>query len=437
MRHSTNPQRNRAGWDRSDLVRRLCHALDIAKKVVTRLASSGYTDAVEPSLSVRPEKAISETAVLLLAASGAAEDPEVRTRTGALAQLLIPHARSERMQLGVCLEPSLALDFALAHACLNRLGYRDPAFDRLLEESMRSQTHAGRERPPHRILEQQWIAELSGCPPPDPPRRSRSVAADSILGHPVDLLVGGREDVYALTHALMFVADFNIVKRRLPRNRVAILSEAEALLAWCLDECDYDLGGELLLAWPLTGRGWSAGAAFGFRVLARVEDAAGFLPCPATRIERLDKLQGEERANYLLATVYHTAYVMGLVCAASLRPGRAPPAQIQTRNSQPGATERILQHFGAGNAAAHWRVEMDQLSDRERDALAGFVLAAALRSKVRDRDFDAVRELLRTGYAFGLANSPACSQAAEMLNRLTIVGELARAAQVNRRVAAA
>src|SRR6266849_7115310 len=99
-------------WDRSDLVRRLCRALDIARKVVTRLAPNGYTDAVEPSLSVRPEKAISETAVLLLAASGAAQDPEVRSRTSALAQLLIPHARSERMQLGVCLEPSLALDFA-------------------------------------------------------------------------------------------------------------------------------------------------------------------------------------------------------------------------------------------------------------------------------------------------------------------------------------
>lgn len=396
---------------------------------MTRLAPGGYTDSVEPTLSVRPEKAISETAVLLLAASGATEDREVRRRTNELAQLLIPHARSERMQLGVCLEPSLALDYAQAHACLNRLGFPDSAFDALLEQSMRSQAHAGRERTPHRILEQQWIAELAGRAPPNRPRRSRSVASNSVLGHPMDLLGGGREDVYALTHALMFVADFSVGARRLPRSRAAILSEAEAMLAWCLDECDYDLGGEVLLAWPLTGRSWSAGATFGFRVLAHVEDAAGFLPSPATRIERLNKLTGEERANHLLATMYHTAYVMGLVCAASLRPGRAPPAEIQTGKSQHGATERILQNFGVKNVAAHWRVEMDQLSDRERDALAGFVLAAALRSKVRDRDFDGVRELLRTGYALGLANSPASSQAAEMLNRLSVFGELARTAR--------
>src|SRR5262249_28280092 len=153
---------------------------------------------------------------------------------------------------------------------------------------------------------------------------------------------GGRGVIYALTHALMFVADFNVCARPLPRNRSTILSEVEAVLAWCLDESDYDLGGELLLAWPLTGSGWSAGAAFGFRVLARVEDAVGFLPSHGTRIERLNKLQGEERTNYLVATAYHTAYVMGLVCAASLRPRRAPPANIPIPKSQRGVAGPIL-----------------------------------------------------------------------------------------------
>ncbi len=416
-------------WERSDLVRRLCRALDIAKNVVTRLAPNGYTDSVEPSLSVRPEKAISETAVLLLAASGASEDPDVDARTTALARMLIPHARSERVQLGVCLEPSLSLDYAQAHACLSRMGYPDPAFDRLLEQSMRSQALSGRERPPHRMLEQRWIAELLGISPAGLERHSPSAAADSVLGHPMDLLSGSREDIYAFTHALMFVADFNIRARRLPRHRSTILSEAEAVLAWCLDESDYDLGGEVLLAWPLTGGDWSAGAAFGFRVLARVEDAAGFLPSSGTRIERLNKLQGEERANYLLASAYHTAYVMGLVCAASLGPGRAPPADIPTRKSRRGAARPILQLLGRGNETAHWRSEMDRLTDRERDALAGFVLTAALRRRVRDRDFDAVRELLRAGYALGIVNSPASSQAAEMLERLAAFGELVRTRQ--------
>jgi len=76
----------------------------------------------------------------------------------------------------------------------------------------------------------------------------------------MDLLNGSRDDVYAFTHALMYVTDFNIRPRRLPRRRAAILAEAEAALARCLDEQDYDLGGEVLLAWPLTGRSWSPGS---------------------------------------------------------------------------------------------------------------------------------------------------------------------------------
>jgi hypothetical protein len=86
----------------------------------------------------------------------------------------------------------------------------------------------------------------------------------------MDLLSGSREDIYAFTHALMYVTGFNISPWRLPRARAVILEEAEAALGRCLDEQDYDLGGELLLAWPLTRATCSAAAAFGF-------------PCPGTR----------------------------------------------------------------------------------------------------------------------------------------------------------
>jgi hypothetical protein len=327
----------------------------------------------------------------------------------------------------VCLEPALSLDYAQAHACLSRLGYPDPAFDRLLEHSLRSQARFGRERPPHRVLEQQWIAGLLGISPAVLRKHNGSAAATSVLGNPLDLLCGGREDVYALTHALMFVAGTNIPPRPLPRRRSVILSEAEAVLAWCLDESDYDLGGEVLLAWPLTGSSWSPAATFGFRVLARVEDAVGFLPSAGTRVERLNKLQGDERTNYLMASAYHTAYVMGLLCAAALRPGCAPPVAIPTRKERRGSAKAILERLGAGTA--HWHEELDRLTEPERDALTGLILTTALRRRVRDRDFEGVRELLRTGYEWGFADSPAASQAAEMLERLAAFGEMASAAQ--------
>jgi hypothetical protein len=405
-------------WDKTDLTRRLCHALNIARKAVERLATNGYTDATEPGNNVRPEKVISETALLLLAASATPHHNEVIARIREVAQLLIPYARSERMLLGVCLEPALAMDYAQAHICLSRLGYMDEGFDTLLRQSMNSHARTVRERVPHRVLEQEWLTETWSNSRPSLRKSTPATALHSVLNQPMDLVGGSREDIYAFTHALMYVSDFNVWPRRLPRSRAVILAEAEAALARCLDEQDYDLGGEVLLAWPLTGRSWNAAAAFGFRVLAHVEDRAGFLPAPSTRLQRLNELEGDARTDYLLATAYHTAFVMGLLCAASLQAGRTPPAQIPARAAVRGAASMILPFLETDDPDMHWREEFDQLSDMERDALAGLLLNMALRRSVKKRAFGVVHQILKVGHALGLTGTPAASQAAEMLERL-------------------
>jgi hypothetical protein len=414
-------------WDKKDLVRRVCHALDIAKQVVQRLAANGYTDPDEPANCVRPEKVIAETALLLFAVSLSEQTHEVNERMQCVARLLVPHARSERMLLGLCLEPALAWEYAQAHVCLARLGFEDPDVDELVRQCASSQAKAGRERAPHRLLEQEWVIDTwkqsrtsARSPAPD-------VALNSLLNHPMDLIGGSREDVYAFTHALMYASNFNVYHRQLPRPRAVILAEAETALARCLDEQDYDLGGEVLLAWPLTGKSWSAAAAFGFRVLARVEDEAGFLPAPTTRLNRLNKMQGNERANYLLATAYHTAYVMGLLCAAALQPRRAPPSKIPRSGAAHGSAKLILRFIDADGRSAHWRDELSQLTRPERDATAGLLLNIALRRKISRREFGAVHELLKVGYSLGLSDTPASSQAAEMLERLATFANIKRA----------
>jgi hypothetical protein len=413
-------------WDKKDLERRLCHALDIAERTVERLATKGYADPREPNDSVCPEKIVSETALLLLAAEKASAKSEaVKSRLRNVARLLIPHARSERIYLGVCLKPALALDFASAHICLTRLGYPDAAFGALLRSAVKAQARRGHERVPYRMLEQEWLLEnwSSG---PDSRRGHGSAAGESVLKFPMDLLDGSRDDVYAFTHALMFATDFNIKPGRLPRRRVEILAEAEAALARCIDEEDYDLGGEVLLAWPLTGKTWSAAAAFGFRILARVEDQAGFLPAPITRLQRLDELEGDRRTDYLFATAYHTIYVMGLLCAAALPAGRTPPSMIPAGTAMRGSSTKILDMLDADGKHTHWRSEFDQLTSAERDALAGFLMNIALRRKTRQRDFGAVARLLRDGHAMGLTDTPAASQAAEMLERVSVFAESTR-----------
>ena len=333
-------------WNEKDLIRRLCHALDIARLAVEHLAADGYEDS-DPSKNIRPEKIVSETAVLLVAASPAMVHDEVDERVRNVAELLKPHARSERARLGLCLEPAVAWDYALPHVCLNRLDYPDYEFDKLLRESLESQARCGRERVPHRTLEQEWVA--TGWYQPKPGRKLTSppTARRSILAQTMDLLNCTRDDIYAFTHALMYVTDFNLIPALLPRRRALILAEAEALLARCLDEQDYDLAGEVLLSWPLSGKSWSAAAAFAFRVLARVEDKAGFLPTAGTRISEIRAREGVARTRYLLATAYHTAYVMGLLCAACLRPGHAPPIAISVADWKPGSAAQIVRVLDA------------------------------------------------------------------------------------------
>jgi hypothetical protein len=415
---ASQPQNKYLKWDERDLIERLCHALDIAGLAVEHLAANGYRDTTDPAKSIRPEKLISETAILLISASSVAHI-EIIERVKHVAERLIPHARSKRTMLGLCLEPAVAWDHALPHMCLTRLGYPNSEFDRLLRQSLGAQAHAGRERVPHRILEQEWV----GIAWPEvtfrPRSATRSTARRSILNHPMDLTNGTRDDIYAFTHALIYVSDFRLQPARLPRPRPVILAEAEAVLARCLDEQDYDLSGEILLSWPLTGKSWSAAAAFAFRVLAHVEDKAAFLPTPSTRISELKELEGIQRTQYLLATAYHTAYVMGLVCAASLRPGYAPPATIQSNTVAPGAAKRFIHLLDADGPSPHWRDEFEQLADAEADALAKFLINVALRRRVARRDLGGLREILILAYALNLANIPAASQAAEMLDRFS------------------
>ena len=418
-------------WSTADLVRRLSHALKTAEKAVERLAANGYTDSREPSNNIRPEKLISETAFLLVGASTADEQPEIVRRIRRVAERLLPHARSQRMLLGMCTEASLALEYAQAHICLTRLGYVDRVFDAVLRKSLNAQVHAGRERSPYRMLEQEWLIRTWDGAESKSRKKQSLAARESALAHAMDLLGGSREDVYAFTHALIYTTDFNLKRQRLPRPASEILAEAEAALARCLDEEDYDLGGEVTLAWPLTKRSWSAAAVFGFRVLASVEDKAGFLPSQSTKLQRLDEMSGDERADYLLATGYHTRYVMGLVCAAALQTGMTPPVRIPNTAHRAGSHAPILRFLDADPRRRHWREEFDRLAAPERDAVARLLFAMGLRRMAIQRNFAGLRELLATGYPLGLANCPVASQAAELLDRVSTAVPLLLASRRN------
>ncbi len=403
-----------SSWSEADLELRLCRALDLARKAIHHFAIDGYSNPDAPACSFGPEKVVAETAMLLYAASASLSRPNIASRVDHLAQVLAPHARSERVLVDIALHPALAFKFAVPHILLTKVGYPDAGFDDFLRSCASSQTRNAQDRPPSSSLERQWIRSLwNGL---DSNLGWRAKLRNSMLNWPVDILGGLRMDAYAYTHLIMYCTDFGFRTPRLPRSRSAILMDVGSLLAGYMDAEDYDLAGELLLAWPLMGAAWSPAAAFAFRVLASIEDQVGVLPCGNVNLAHLAQLEGEERARYALGTAYHTAYVMGFLCAASLRPGRAPPVTIVGPQFDATCLSRLLRYVDVDQG--HWRPEFFSLAEEEGRALIPFVLDVAIMQKCRRRDYQALSEILSLAREFDVAGSPMCRQAFELLERI-------------------
>src|SRR5690242_5212702 len=108
-------------WNGADLERRLCAALDIARKTIDYFAVSGHTDRERPALGFGGEKPVAETAMLLYAASACSERPAVARRIADLVRLVEPHARSERVLVDIALHPAVAFKYAVPHVLLTRI----------------------------------------------------------------------------------------------------------------------------------------------------------------------------------------------------------------------------------------------------------------------------------------------------------------------------
>jgi hypothetical protein len=393
-------------WDEDDLIARLSRVLDAAERAVRELdCESGL-----------PQDAlIAETAVLLLAASNVASYSAIGPRIMRVASLLLPHAHSLRILRAICLEPAAAFEHATAHICLKRLGYYDCDFDSMLDLAAAAQASDGRERTPHRMLEQEWLKQ--GWLYPEGMRRLRCGAhiANSALNRPIDLLQGSRGDIASLPHALMYMTDFNLFPRTLPRSRETLLAEAEGMLARCLEEQDYALAAEVLLAWPLTGASWSPAAAFAFRVLIRAEDAGDVLqPLLHNANEKAQAGEATRPSMFGMAMLY----------IASLNDQRMPPMRIPRSTVRMGTLSSVLDCVDFDETRTLWQDELDELDPDERESLADFLLSMALHREFGRRDFAAMQRLLEVGRSLALAGSPLTTQAAEMMARVAQIADL-------------
>jgi hypothetical protein len=415
--------RSTALWPEDDLARRTVGALEMAKRAVGTLIAG------TPGDNLISTKIIAETAMLLLFVAPIRNvDGQIPRLLDDIATLLIPHARSQHLLASICLEPGLAMDHAVAHLILSRLGYPDSAVDRLLAQSLAMGADFGPERLHHRRLEREWLARLwpvGEAPSRRDARKTSRLLTESMLGRPLDALGSSRLDCYAFTHSLIYASDLGTTRVTLPRRSSDISADATAALAFSLDRDDFDLTAEVLLTWPMLRLAWSPSACFAFRVLADVHDELGFLPGLSFDRSRYDHLHGSQRMRYALATSYHAIFVMGFLSAAALLPARAPAASVPATYRRSAGGTALVSLFDDESSRPRWQRNLAVLSARQQHSVAPLLLAMLLRRAKAKGDLTLFRECLSVSLRHGLIDGSAASQAAALLRRSVSLAELA------------
>jgi hypothetical protein len=439
-------------WDPQDLLRRVRQSLDIAARTLDLLDASadpcpaGAAPAaggcVPPAGAGRgpliERKVVAETAMLLRGVAFlAASDHYIADATDTLARRLAPRARGDAMRVGLCLQPAAALDHAAAHIHLAALGHPDEAAERLLQDVLADRCAGAPERLPNHELEHHWLRQIASGAITDSPCDGTWLARTALaLG--LDALGSTTNDLYAFTHVVLHATDMGRRPVVWPRTLQSIECDARAGLAAALDADNLDLAAELLWTWPMAGLRWCPAAAQAFVLLARAQDARGFLPGPGYVDQEAAGLDGARREAYVLQTSYHASLVMGFLCAASLRPGRAPPAPCtqaapsplpvgsptklhEARASNPSTdlVDQVMSLLAPRPHPPTWERAWPWLAPAQRSALTDWVLTIVLRRAAASRDLPRLRAALALAVQTGLEAGPAMLQALALLRRAT------------------
>jgi len=410
-----------AVWSRGDLVERIVRALDLAVTVLDEFGTTGFTDTERPALSFGPDKVIAESAMLAYAAAGATDDPLLATAVDAVVARLLPLCRSPRALADAALQPQRAFKYAIPHLLVTALGHPDERFDTFISAQCALALGMAADLEPVARMERQWVMTTWEAQAAVAPGGTRLDLRGTALERPLDVLTTAREDAYALTHMLFYVSDF--ARRSCPalsRARTSVLADVRSLLVRYVRLEDYDLAGELLMAWPELRAEWDPVSAFCFRVLADVEDRAGLLPCGNVDRDRAAGLNPAESRRYLTATAYHTAFVMGFCCAAALRVG---PPPLRLPQSSPTEVWQELYEL-VDHRRGHWQPVFSALTDAERSSLAPMLADMAIVDAMERRDYASCATVLSLA-ARGGVDGPLQRRARSVLGALSRAVELA------------
>jgi hypothetical protein len=395
---------------RDDLRRRVALALDLAERTVAALLEAAPRIDLN-ALEAPTDKVVAETALLCLSVVRLPDEPRLAARARSLAAHLEPHARNLRVQTAMMYRPFRARDLAIPHRCLEAMGLPDEAFERFVRATLTSETALSLERVPHRDLEQRWTDRLGEARPLEP-----WTWAHTALEQPIPTLTGSRDDLYAFTHAVLYASDFCLHSIQPCREARAVLRDVDSALASTLDDDDLDLVGELLLTWVALRVPFSPTARFAFFALCQIEDRVGVVPSLALTADAYHQQAPDAAEAYALASSYHPAYVMGLVCAQLLtRPATLETPQVQTSNALP-VLEFALRTLERFPRRPYWLEVLTQLEQPERFECVSIVVDAALRRAVHAFDLGTAHKMATLAVTHGIVTTT-LRQTVELLTR--------------------
>lgn len=393
------------------LADQLRSSLHVARLLLGEVLTDAYARMDPAGYRELAGKAGGELAMLLRMAARALPGADDQREIRALAAQLAPLARLPAVARSVLLRPSRASMHVLAHLCLTELGAPDEVLDRAARRALQASTAAANERVPYRQLDAAWTRHIAFG---DHELRHPALLL-SPIGAGVDLIAATTADAYAYTHALPYATDFGRVPLPSEVDRRRLIGIAEAIVLQALDDDDFDLLAEVLMAPPTLRRPWTPLLAFGWQVLDAAWQHFGFVPGPGLPPPRAGETRAEE-VRRVLGTTYHTTFAAGLACATLLACDALPPPLA--RGGPPDADEPP----GRG---CWWRAQWRLLSPSARASMPLLRAGFALRRALDAGNLAAVHALLIDAAAAGLAEHPLMVQALEMLERAADLAALA------------
>ena len=351
-----------------------------------------HDDEATRPLGLLHDKFIAEAAVFTAMVLRDVPDPANREAARQCAELLVPHARSDRIATFLMRFPNLVTPLATAHLMLSHAGYPDPAFEKVTERALSSPYSYSRDVPSFRALEIDWLRAYcimltSGQGADAGPL---TATAEPLL-HPSHPFFMTRNDGYALTHAVFYATDFGQRPQALSDNHY-VRDALDACVLWgCLSQ-DWDLLAEYLLARLHVDRNaittsspkWSTGCEAIRRAWCDLGSRLATLTYSPS-----EAAAQEDPAAYRFQQTYHPTLVAGLLgCTLklSLRPPHGPddtPRRIaadkdHTRAGWNHALVARLRSFGG--AQRGMQVARDDAGAQISDDVCGLLLGEAAKN---------------------------------------------------------